>query len=262
MNKPPTSVRRLYVLLVGYEVLPKSISTKGRGERFMMSEPICCYLLDTDTGWVLLDAGFDPVYVRDPKLCQEYFHSVGIYPPIVTREDELPFQMAKLGIGFRDVGTVVVSHLHLDHVGYLKYFEHATVYIQREEHAHGFSSARPGSYFLADYDSPKIRWQLEEGDWELQPGVRFLKTRGHTPGHQSAVVELPSSRICVLPFDAGDLQENFDEEILPGECVDEADALASIRRLNRIMTEPRAEMLLFHDPVAIQRIKLAPEYYD
>jgi len=108
-----TSVRRLYVLLVGYEVLPKSVSTKGRGERFMMSEPICCYLLDTETGWVLMDAGFDPVYVRDPDLCREYFHSVGSYPPIVTPENELPLQMARLGISFQDVTKVVLSHFAL-----------------------------------------------------------------------------------------------------------------------------------------------------
>jgi N-acyl homoserine lactone hydrolase len=191
MSKALTSVRRLYVLLVGYEVLPK-----------------------------------------------------------------------KLGIGFRDVGKVVLSHLHLDHAGYLKYCDHATVYIQREEHEHGFSSAKPQSYFLADYSSPRIQWQLKDGDRDLQPGVKFLKTRGHTPGHQSAVIELPGSGICVLPFDAGDLQENFDEEILPGECVDDGDALVSIRRLNRIVTERQAKMLLFHDPMAIQRIKLAPQYYD
>jgi N-acyl homoserine lactone hydrolase len=257
-----TSVRRLYVLLVGYEVLPKSVSTKGRGERFMMSEPICCYLLDTETGWVLMDAGFDPVYVRDPDLCREYFHSVGSYPPIVTPENELPFQMAKLGISFQDVTKVVLSHLHLDHAGYLKYFQHAPVYIQRQEYEHGFSSAKPQSYFLADYDSPRIDWQLKDGDWDLQPGVTLLKTRGHTPGHQSATIELPRSGTCVLPFDAGDLQENFDEEVLPGECVDDAAALASIRRLNAIVAERHATLLLFHDPVAIQRIKLAPQFYD
>ncbi len=35
-----TSVRRLFVLLCGYEILPKTISTRDRGERFIMSEPI------------------------------------------------------------------------------------------------------------------------------------------------------------------------------------------------------------------------------
>ncbi|MBS0394751.1 MAG: N-acyl homoserine lactonase family protein, partial [Proteobacteria bacterium] len=210
-----TCVRRLYVCLVGYEVLPKSVSTKDRGATFVMCEPICCYLLDTTSGWILLDAGFDPVYIRKPELTERYFHSAGIYPPIVNPEHELPTILRQLGIGYQDVTAVVLSHLHLDHAGYLKYFRHAPVYIQADEHQHGFSAARPTSYFLEDYDAPDIRWQLKQGDWDLLPGISFLRTRGHTPGHQSAVIELPRSGTCVLPFDAGDLQENFDEEILP-----------------------------------------------
>jgi len=257
-----TSVRRLYVLLVGYEILPKSVSTKNLGDRFMMCEPICCYLLDTESGWILLDAGFDPRYVRDRELAERYFHSAGIYPPIVTPENELPRQMQQIGIAYGDVKRVVLSHLHLDHAGYLKYFPHATVYIQRREYEHGFSAARPDSYFLEDYNSPGIDWQLRDGDWDVVPGLRMLSTRGHTPGHQSAVVELVQSGTCVLPFDAGDLRENFEREILPGECVDDAAALVSIRRLNAIVADTGGQMILFHDPVAIQSTRLAPEFYD
>jgi len=247
---------------VGYEVLPKSISTKDLGARFILCEPICCYLVKTASGWILLDAGFDPVYVQNRELTEQYFHSAGIYPPIVSPAHELPFQMQQLGLSFRDVNRVVLSHLHLDHAGYLKYFHHAPVYIQRQEYLHGFSAARPGSYFLDDYNSPNIDWQLRDGDWEVVPGLTMLSTRGHTPGHQSAVIELPKSGTCMLPFDAGDLQENFDLEILPGECVDDVAALASIRRLKAITAERRGQMILFHDPVAIQRTRLAPEFYD
>ena len=257
-----TSVRRLFVLLVGYEVLPKSVSTKDLGARFIMSEPICCYLADTESGWILLDAGFDPVYVKNRELTEKYFHAAGNYPPIVSPEHELPFQLQQLGLAFHDVKRVVLSHLHLDHAGYLKYFHHAPVHIQRQEYEHGFSSARPQSYFLEDYNSPDIDWHLEDGDWEVVPGLNMIKTRGHTPGHQSAIVELPKSGTCVLPFDAGDLQENFDLEILPGECVDDAAALVSIRRLNKIVADRKGQMILFHDPVAIQRTRLSPEFYD
>lgn len=262
LRRAVTAVRRLYVALVGYEVLPKNISTKDRGAQFVMCEPICCYLLDTSEGWILLDAGFDPAYVRDPRLTQQYFHSAGIYPPIVHPEHELPGLLAQLGLGFSDIAAVVLSHLHLDHAGYVKYLTHAPVYIQDDEHAHGFSSARPNSYFLADYDNPAIRWQLRHGDWDLLPGVRFLRTRGHTPGHQSAIIELPRAGTVVLPFDAGDLEENFAEEIGPGECVDDASALAAIRRLKAIVAETCGQMILFHDPVAIQRTRLMPQYYD
>jgi hypothetical protein len=55
-----TAVKRLYVLLCGFEVLPKTISTRDRGARFILSEPVCAYLLDTHSGWILLDAGLNP----------------------------------------------------------------------------------------------------------------------------------------------------------------------------------------------------------
>lgn len=257
-----TSVRRLYILLAGFEVIPKTISTRDRGARFTICSPICCYLLDTASGWILLDAGYDPLYSRDRELAERYFGSTNMYPPVVEPMHELAFQLGEIGIGFADIRHVVLSHLHLDHTGYLKHLKHAPVYIQRVELAHGFSDARPVSYFPADYDAADIDWQERDGDWELVPGLRLLATRGHTPGHQSALVDLAGSGTIVLPFDAGDLQENFSEEILPGETVDDEAALASIRRLNALAARPRSRMILFHDPVAIQSYKLAPDYYD
>lgn len=109
---------------------------------------------------------------------------------------------------------------------------------------------------------PGMDWQLLDGDRELMPGLTLLSTPGHTPGHQSAVVTLPSGAAYALVFDAGDLSENFALEILPGSTTEDAEALASIRRLKRMAAETGAELFLFHDPVFIQRAKLAPEYYD
>ena len=90
------------------------------------------------------------------------------------------------------------------------------------------------AYFRDEYDDPRLQWDLQDGDWEALPGLRLIDTRGHTQGHQSAIVELPESGTLVLPFDAGDLQENFDEEILPGECCDDEAALRAIQRLKAL----------------------------
>jgi hypothetical protein len=51
-------------------------------------------------------------------------------------------------------------------------------------------------------------------------------------------------------------------EILPGESVDDAAAIAAIRRLKSIVAERTGRMILFHDPVAIQTTTLAPAFYD
>jgi N-acyl homoserine lactone hydrolase len=257
-----TSVRRLYVLLCGFEVIPKTVSTRNRGAAFILSEPISAYLLDTERGWVLLDAGFDPAHIREAADREANFYRQGMSPPVVLPQHELDRQLAAIGVAPADINHVILSHLHFDHAGYVKYFPHAKVSIQRREYEARFDHGPRQGYFRADFESPTIRWSLVEGDWEVMPGLAMIDTRGHTIGHQSAVVELRRSGVIVLPFDAGDLQENFDDEVLPGSAVDDAAALAAIRRIKAILAERDARMILFHDPVAIQTVKLAPAYYD
>jgi len=252
-----TRVSRLFVLLCGYEILPKTVSTRDRGGRFILSEPVCVYLLDTTAGWVLLDAGMNPANGRDPTRMQERFWRHGRTAPVVRDAHLLERQLTAIGVGFADIGHVILSHLHYDHAGCLNRLLHARVSVQRREHDHAFG-ANPGmAYFRDEYADPRLRWDLHDGDWEALPGLRLLDTRGHTHGHQSALVDLPESGTLILPFDAADLRENLDQEILPGESCDDPAALGAIRRLKAC----RGTTLLFHDPVEIQSMKLAPECY-
>jgi N-acyl homoserine lactone hydrolase len=256
-----TSIRRLFVLLCGFEILPKSISTRNRGQRFILSEPVCAYLLDTRTGWVLLDAGLNPANGRDRARMQERFWRHGMTAPVIRDMHLLDRQLADLGVRFADIGQVILSHLHYDHCGCLRHFAHARISIQRREHAHAFGADAGMAYFRDEYDDPRLQWDLRDGDWDAMPGLRLLDTRGHTQGHQSALVDLPQSGTVMLPFDAADLQENLDDQVLPGECCDDAAALRAILRLKAIAQQSGATTLLFHDPVAIQSMKLAPLCY-
>jgi len=255
-----TSVRRLFVLLCGFEIIPKTVSTAGRGERFIMSSPISAYLLDTEEGWVLIDTGFDPVHIRAAR--EANFYSQGMSPPVVAPHHELDPQLAALGVTPADIGHVIITHLHFDHAGQVKRFPHAKVSIQRREYEARFAHGVTEGYFHDDYDGPSVRWSFVDGDWTVMPGLTMLDTRGHTEGHMSAVVSLPNTGVVVLPFDAGDLRENFDEEIAPGSTVDMPAAMASIRRLKAIVAETGGRMILFHDPVEIQTTRLAPDFYD
>lgn len=256
-----TSIRRLFVLLCGFEVLPKSISTRGRGARFILSEPVCAYLLDTDRGWVLLDTGLHPQNGRDTARRQQKFWQLGLTAPVIRDVHLLERQLADIGVGIGDIGHVILSHLHYDHAGNLQRFPHARISVQRREHAHAFGASPGMAYFLDEYADARLQWDLHDGDWEAQPGLRLLDTRGHTPGHQSAIVQLRETGTVALPFDAADLQENFDEDVLPGESCDDAAAARAIQRLKAIAAETHALTLFFHDPVAIQAIRLVPDCY-
>src|SRR5882724_1593261 len=256
-----TRVCRLFVLLCGFEILPKTVSTRGRGGRFILSEPVCAYLLDTENGWVLLDAGLNPDNGRDPVRKQEKFWRLGMTAPVIRDEHLLEYQLAGLGVRSSDIGHVILSHLHYDHGGCLRHFSHARISIQRREYEHAFGADPGMAYFEDEYDDPRLRWDLRDGDWEALPGLRLIDTRGHTQGHQSAIVELPQSGTIVLPFDAGDLQENFDDEVLPGESCDDVAALRAIQRIKALEAASHATRLLFHDPAAIQTMRLSPDCY-
>ena len=258
----PTSIRRLFVLLCGFEILPKTISTRGRGGRFILSEPVCAYLLDTASGWVLLDAGLNRDNGRAPPRMQEKFWRLGMTAPVIRDQHLLERQLAEVGVGFGDIGHVILSHLHYDHCGYLRHFPHARISMQRREYEHAFGVDPGIAYFRDEYDDARLQWDLRDGDWDALPGLQLIDTRGHTQGHQSALVQLPATGTVILPFDAGDLQENFDDEILPGETCDDEAALQAIRRLKELEAQHQATRLLFHDPVAIQQMRLCPDYYD
>jgi N-acyl homoserine lactone hydrolase len=49
---------------------------------------------------------------------------------------------------------------------------------------------------------------LIDGDTAIAPGITAIDTRGHTPGHQSSLIELPGFTV-VLAFDAADLRANI-----------------------------------------------------
>ncbi|HWI87430.1 MAG TPA: N-acyl homoserine lactonase family protein [Sphingomonas sp.] len=257
-----TDVNRLFVLLCGYEVLPKTVSTRDRGARFIVAEPVCAYLLDTRAGWVLLDTGINPAYCSDPELREREFLRHGWSPPVVRQDHLLEAQMAEIGVTPDQIRHVILSHLHFDHGDRLDRFSNARISVQRREHLWAFGEAPGPGYIADDYTMPGLDWDLRDGDWDAMPGLSLLDTRGHTPGHQSALVRLPSGKRILLPFDAGDFAENFIDRVLPGQACDDVAAIAAIDRLNLLCAEPDVEMLLFHDPVAIQTIRLAPDCYE
>ena len=75
-----TIVKRLYVMLCGYEILPRTVCTRGSGAEFVMSLPISAYLIETTKGFIVFDCGINADVLRDPALRHRYYTSVGTDP--------------------------------------------------------------------------------------------------------------------------------------------------------------------------------------
>ena len=256
-----TDVKKLYILLCGYEIIRKSGCTRGSGHNIILAVPICAYLLETSHGLVMFDTGLDSCRLADHCASRALFaNDTFPAPPIVLPEHELLPQLAAIGVAADDIGQVVVSHTHSDHVGHLRHFRRARATIQRLEYDAAFSDEGRSSPFFSEIESPDINWHIIDGDQQIMPGLNAILTRGHRPGHQSLVVNLPKSGTKILTGDCADLRENFDKEIL-GSSIDDEAALASIRRLNTIAAKTKGELVPLHDPDFVQKARLAPLFY-
>ncbi|MEH1168112.1 MBL fold metallo-hydrolase [Micromonospora sp. CPCC 205539] len=116
----------------------------------------------------------------------------------------LPAELAAAGIDPADVHTVVLTHLHSDHIGWAvtgtpgrPFFPNASYLLQRAELA-AAESINPG--LPAGLIAPlRAAGQLRvvDGETTLTPGVRLLPTPGHTPGHQSVLLTAADERMLL-----------------------------------------------------------------
>ncbi len=101
-----------------------------------------------------------------------------------------------------------------------------------------------------DFDDPRIDWRQADGDTEIAPGVTAVRTAGHTPGHQSFVVQVAGGGGFVFAFDAADLTENIDREVAVGGRIraSAAESVEQIRKLKRIAADRGYRLVPGHDP--------------
>ena len=109
------------------------------------------------------------------------------------------------------IDVVIMSHLHFDHVGgatrrqgdsIVPVFPRARHVVQRREweaatHPHERNRASYLAENLGPLEAAGLL-ELVEGEVEIAPGVRVLPTPGHTPGHQSVLIDGGGQRALFL----------------------------------------------------------------
>jgi N-acyl homoserine lactone hydrolase len=103
-------------------------------------------------------------------------------PQVIALDDAL----ARVGLCIADIKAVVLSHLHFDHCGQLRSLRGKPVYVQRAE----LEAAKAPDYTVAEWASiPAADCRALDGDETIAPGLTAIATPGHTPGHQSLMVQ-------------------------------------------------------------------------
>ncbi|MFL5799634.1 MAG: N-acyl homoserine lactonase family protein [Actinomycetota bacterium] len=247
--------QRVYRFVYGWEPVTEGLSLKGGSPDRFLLEPVTGAAIVYDEGWVLFDTGFNPETIRDPVRRAVHYANLDpyyCYIGCIPRGDPLLRQVEAAGLDWSALALGVISHLHCDHSGGLRLFvDGPPVALQSAEHE--FANDGAGlehAFFRTDYQLPGLTWRLVEGEVELAPGLRAIPTFGHTPGHMSLAVELPT-RTVVLAGDAADLRINIERSIPCGSTTHpdlEPAAARAIERLHQLDTTPGIEVWPSHDP--------------
>jgi N-acyl homoserine lactone hydrolase len=242
----PGRLARLYILDLGL------FDVRG-GERII---GIPGYLMQTDQGAnILFDTGFPPDYLTDPDRPEREglprFGRLIDFRPDQTAAGAL----ALLGLVPKDINLVILSHGHIDHVGSLPLFAHAPIVLTKVERAEPaplyFGSVRPIPW-------PDARYIQIDTDTPVCNGLTLLPTPGHTPGHLSALLDLPDDRRVILAADAINRASEPDEAF--ADSMDPAASQASAARLMALAT-PGSTLIYGHEPSQWPGLPKAPQSF-
>ncbi|CDH23588.1 N-acyl homoserine lactonase family protein [Xenorhabdus bovienii] len=200
-----------------------------------------CWLIRNNDNTIMVDTGFNKEL--GVKRNRTYYAS----------PESL---LAKLDVDARSVEKIIVTHMHYDHIGNLKAFPNATLYMQEKEMHYCTSRHMLHRYVRAPYDPENIAnaiYRLHESkvryvgkEAEIMPGIHTYHVGGHTEGLQIVTVNTARGLI-VLASDAAHYWHHVDESIPFPIVMNISDMLSAHDKIKQIAHD-LTYIIPGHDP--------------
>lgn len=225
-------IKKLKLLSDGAFEIDKGLLVYGKspyyGVKYMAAlKPL---LVVTDTDNILIDTGAGEL----PEKYKKYQR--------VERDTDIIESLKSEDLEPDDISMVINTHLHFDHCGGNKYFKNARFIIQKAELEYANNPHRfaKGGYIKSYFEG--LDFELIEGEKEITEGIKVIPTPGHTPGHQSVVIDFEGKKY-VYCGDVSPLNENIRDRNIVGILHNPVEALESIDKVREI----RAIYITSHD---------------
>ena len=239
-----------------FGVVPKPLWERRikADERNRIQLGMRCLLIEHDRGLVLIDNGAGNK--ENPK-----FHEIyGIENAGAGGRTLLEDGLRSLGHATDDITLMIDTHLHFDHAGGNTFvdaggavhptFRKARYVVQRGEYewATKTNERTAASYFAHNFEPVVASGQFEfvSGEVEVLPGIRLLPTPGHTPHHQSVLIESDGAK-AFFPADLTPTSAHLPLPWIMGYDVEPLRTLETKRQILRRAVEEEWLFVFEHD---------------
>jgi glyoxylase-like metal-dependent hydrolase (beta-lactamase superfamily II) len=230
-----------------FDIEPMSDVFAYPGKKKTLSDG--CYLIRHEKQFMLWDTGFSP-------------SSLVKYKPMgISMNQTLLVQLQKINVAPGQISVIGLSHWHFDHTGQASSFPKAKLFMGKADFDY-MASKRDGSTpeDIAPWLVPGANVEAVVGDKDIfsDGSVVMLATPGHTAGHHSLLVRLPTLGPVILSGDLWHFAEQLSHNGVPPENVDRADTLASIDRIQKAVSNLKAMLVIQHEASDIGKLPLFP----
>jgi N-acyl homoserine lactone hydrolase len=234
--------------------------------------PIVAFLLEhPGAGPMLIDTGLHPSVAVKPAESLGRVGALAFRGIKMDPAQAVAAQLRERGIEPAQVGTVVMTHMHVDHASGISQFPDSTFIVSKAEweaattqgHFHGYATRQfdhAFDYRLLDFDESKgtvpqsFSGFARSFDLFGDGSVRAVYTPGHTLGHMSVVVRTAGGEVLVAG-DAIYVHRNLDDTHLPHRTEDDHLYRRSLREIQQYVREtPDALVIPGHDWEAWQAL--------
>jgi glyoxylase-like metal-dependent hydrolase (beta-lactamase superfamily II) len=161
--------------------------------------PVQGFLVNHPHGLLLFDTGLGAEHAEFDRLLN----------PVRRPLEEA---LAAVNVRLTEVQAVINCHLHYDHAGGNPFFPQTPIFVQARE----YEAGRELAYVIPDrVDFAGGDLRLLQGEAQIAPGIRAVPTPGHTPGHQSLVIEEQGGPVILAGQAAYTVAEFVDPEREP-----------------------------------------------
>jgi glyoxylase-like metal-dependent hydrolase (beta-lactamase superfamily II) len=153
--------------------------------------------------------------------------------------------LGDLGVDAQDVKRVILTHLHFDHAEALGAWPQRTVYVHKLETEAPYAALVSGQLEQVNLEV------LDGEEGEIEHGVRWLRTPGHSDGLISLLVDTDDGLTVIASDCVGPLPEYFEDMDLPEDFGPERDELLEQWRKIRDL-EPSVVIPGHNPPVVLK----------